>query len=103
MVAVEQPLLFSEDMHFEHYMTGYAQLQLRIPRNTIKRDMRNVYAKKKMNLVSNFSDFKCIISDCWTNSINMGYICVKIRIRRKNCLHFVNYNVIGKKIEHNTR
>ena len=87
MAAAEQPLLFPEDMHFEHYMTRYAQLQLRIPRNTIKRDMKNVYAKKKMNLVSKFSDFKCIISvisDCWTSSINMGYICVTS--------HFINEN-----------
>lgn len=48
MAAVEQPLLFFEDLHFEHYMTRYAQPQFkRVPRNTIKCDMENVYAKRK--------------------------------------------------------
>ena len=50
--------------------------------------MKHVYAKKKKkNLVSNFSDFKGIISvtsDCLTGSNNMGYICVTS--------HFINEN-----------
>lgn len=51
-------------------MTRYAQPQFRrTPRNTIKHDMENVYAKMKINLVSNFSNFEGIIfvtSDYWT-------------------------------------
>ena len=53
-----------------------------------------------MNLVSNFSGFKGIISitfDCWTGSNNMGYICVTSHfinenwnLEKKNYLHFVN-------------
>lgn len=53
MVAAKQLLLFSEDMHFEHYITRYAPSQFRrVPKNIIKCDMENVYAKK--NLVSIF-------------------------------------------------
>lgn len=76
MVAAEQLLLFLKDMHFEHYMARYAQPQFRrVPRNTIKCYMEHAYAKKKMNLISNFYDFKGIISvtfDCWTGTNNMG-------------------------------